>query len=115
MNYFIQYEPDYPRILPSMIIECRAAIPAIKNQTGTVIKRYVDNQKSFIKDNSIFYKVEADNGVLAGVFSVDVNANKTVLLNINFIRPSFLQYKTDILKIINNFINSNKWQQDYLF
>ena len=104
------------RLLPSMIIECRASIPAIKNQIGTVIKGYVDNQKSLIKGNSIFYKIEADEGVIAGVFSVDVNLqNKTALLNINFIRPSFLQYKNDILKIINNFINSNKWQQDYLF
>ena len=116
MTYYIQYEPDYLRVLPAILIDCRAQIPAIKNQVGSVIKSYTDSQLALITQNSLFYKIETDKGVIANVFSLDVNtSNKTVTLVINKIRPAFLQFSTEINEIINNFITSKGWFNDYLF
>lgn len=116
MSYNIIFEPDYQRILPAMLIESRAAIPAIKNKVGIVIKSYTDSQVALIGSNSIYYRIETDLGVIASTFSIDVNtSNKTAVQNIITIRPAFLQFKVDIQEIINNFITSKGWFGDYLF
>jgi hypothetical protein len=116
MNYQIQYEPDYGRLLPAMIIDSRSTIPAIRNQVGSVIKSYTDSKVALIGSNSIYYRIETNLGVIASTFSIDVNtSNKTAVQNIITIRPAFFQFKDEIQVIINNFITSNGWLGDYLF
>lgn len=116
MSYFIQYEPDYIRLLPAMIIESRATIPEIKNQVGIVIQNYTNSQVLLIGVNSLYYKIETDLGCIASTFSIDVNTtNQTGVLNIFTIRPAFVQFKVEIQEIINNFIMSKEFIGDYLF
>lgn len=116
MTYFFIFEDDYSRIMFSCIVDARATIPAIKNQVGTVIKSYVDNQVALVDNNSIVYKIETDQGVMAGYFVIKVNTtNKTAFLHQFVVRPSFTQFILEIQSQISNFITSNKWQSDYLF
>lgn len=116
MTYSILYEPDFSRILPAMLIEARATIPAIANQIGSVIKSYTDSQVALITDSSIFYKIETELGVIAGVFSIDVNtSNKTATLIMKVLRPAFVQFDSIISNQIANFILNGEYKQDFLF
>ena len=116
MNYHIIYEPDFGRFLPAIIIECRATIPEIKNQVGSIIKSYTDSQVALIGNNCIFYKVESDLGNIAMVFAINVNVeNKTVNLLFQYIRPAYQKNSTLMSNIVTNFITSNLWQKDILF
>lgn len=116
MNYHVVYEPDFSRILPAIIIECRASIPEIKNQVGSVIKSFTDSQVSLIGENCIFYKVETDLGNIAMVFAISVNTqNKTANLLLQYIRPAFQENSIGMSNIVINFITSNNWYADFLF
>lgn len=116
MTYSIIYEPDYSRIMMAVIIDARATIPEIKNQVGSVIKSYVDSKVALVSENTIFYKIETDQGVMAGYFTIEVNtANKTALLGQFLLRPAFVKFSGEITNIITNFIALKKWQKDYLF
>lgn len=115
---YIVYEPDFSRVIPACIIDARASIAAIKNQIGDVIKDYTDSQLALINDNSLVYKVETDEGVLAGFFAINVNTeNKTASLLMKELRPAFrtLQYNVDISLLITNFIANSDWKPDFLF
>ena len=116
MTYTFTFEPDYSRIMMACIIDARASIPAIKNQVGSVIKDYVDEQLAMINSDSIVYKIETELGVLAGFFALQVNIkNKTATLITQVLRPAF-KTVSEIPVLIGNFINITKvWQQDYLF
>lgn len=116
MEYHIIYEPDYSRIYPAILIDCRADIFQIKNQVGSVMKSYIDIQLGQVGSNSIFYKIETDKGTIAGVFSVDVDtSNKTAVLSINRLRPAFKQFATEIQENIDNFISEKLWLRDFQF
>lgn len=116
MTYNFIFEPDYSRIINSIFIDNRTSIPEIKNQTGYVIKNYIDEQLALINDNCITYKIETELGVLAGFFTIEVNTeNKTAVLLMKQIRPAFKQFEQDITLQINNFIFNNEWKGDFLF
>lgn len=116
MNYFIVYEPDYSRVLPAILIDCRASIPEISNKAGSIIKSYTDIQVGQIGSFSVFYKIETDKGTVAGVFWIDVNTqDNTALLRSSWLRPAFAQFSVEINEIINNFIALKQWSIDFLF
>jgi hypothetical protein len=117
MIYTFVFEPDYTRLIPAILIDCRASIPEIKNQIGDVIKAYIDGQLALIDDTCIVYKIEEiTNGVCAGIFVLKVDTgNKTAnLLSYRF-RPAFQNDTLNILNIIVNFITSSAWHADMLF
>ncbi len=116
MIFRIIYEPSqYQRIIQACLIDSRAAIPAIANQVGSVIKAYTDTQVSMIDNLGLyFFKVETGDGVLAGYFSISVNtqtAPTTVTIVQKQLRPAFYQFVTQISAEISNFINTNAFQQ----
>lgn len=114
---FIYQPSEYTRIIPAILIDSRASITIIKNATGAVIKTYTDAEVSKIIDRVLFYKVETDQGVLAGYFSLQVKVNiatHAALLQ-NQMRPSFNSFVTQISAQITTFINNGEWKQDYLF
>lgn len=115
MTYNFVYEPEYFRIIPAILIDARASIPEIKNQTGFPIKYYTDSQVAQINERSITYKIETELGVLAGYFSIQVNTiNKTAILLMQQLRPAFKGF-TEIQTQISNFIQAGTWKPDYLF
>jgi len=116
MTYNFIFEDDYQRIIMATIIEARASIPQIKNQVGSVIKSYVDRQIDLVNDNTIVYKLETEQAVMAGYFTVEVNTiYKRGVLGQFVLRPAFVAFNSEIQDIITNFIMSNVWKNDYLF
>lgn len=118
------YEPsEFGRIIPAVLIDARATIPAIKNQIGDVIKAYTDVEVAKASGNGVlFFRIETiysgigtANGVLAGYFSLAVKpfGNSAGLYQIQ-LRPSFYQNTTQLNAEINVFLSSNGWVQYYL-
>ena len=117
MTFRFIYQPsEFTRIIPAILIDARASIPAIKNQVGSVIKTYTDAEVAKVVDYVLFYKIETTDGVLAGYYSLSIrlNGNHAVLLQYQ-LRPSFSSFVTQISAQINTFINNGSWKQDYLF
>lgn len=112
----IQYEQDYSRLIPAIEIDARSDNPAIRNQTGAVIKAYNDSILATINLNSLVYKVETDTGNLAGYFVLQVDpSNQTVVLSRLVTRPAFKVSVTQISSEIKQFITNGGYKQDYLF
>lgn len=116
MNFSFIYEPDFIRIIYASYIANRASIPDLKNKTGVEIKAYIDSKVSNVNPQSIVYKIENDNGNMAGFFTLQVNTvNKTAITGDSQILNSFANYISQISNEIIKFTNNNSWKQDYLF
>lgn len=112
---FIYSNSEAPRIVPSVLIDKRATIPAIANQVGTVIKAFVDTQVALVTNTTLFYKIETrDGGNLAGYFSLQVVQSEVVALLLYELRPAFEQFINQITHEINTFVASGDWNYDYL-
>lgn len=116
MSYRIIYNEEYRRVIPAVLIDSRANISAISTAGGFAVKAYTDAQVALVTATVIPYKIETNEGNLAGYFnlSIGVNPKSAVILNAQ-LRPAFVQFNSEISQIISNFIISNDWQFDYLF
>jgi hypothetical protein len=115
MLYIITYDLDYKRTIPAVLIENRANIPAIKNQIGTVIKAYTDAEVAKVTETVIPYKVETNQGVLVGFFTIqlsNIGQNAGKLQQV--LRPAFQPFNSDITQIINTFITNGGYVNDIL-
>lgn len=101
------------RIIPAIEIDARANNIAIADQIGDVIKAYTDSQVAKVTPDCIVYKLESENGNLAGYIVLKVTND---VANVFFmtLRPAFLQFSILIDQLISNFISNNSWQQDFL-
>jgi hypothetical protein len=116
MTFDFIFSREQYRIIPAVLIDNRANIPAIANQIGTVIKAYTDSQVALVTPTTLFYKVESNLGSICGYFTLNVNVGtKAVALGQFVLRPNFQQFLTQITNQISTFIQSNMWQNDYLF
>lgn len=113
MAYYITFCENYNRVIPACIIDSRATIPVIKNETGNIIKAYVDAQLALITDNVLVYRIETELGVLAGYFALEINGNSATV-NMKVLRSAFQQFDTQISTNISNFIGNGYWQRDYM-
>lgn len=113
MTYNITYMTDVARTVSGIIIDSQYIIPAISNKLGIAIKAYSDTEINKITDNVIPYKVETDNGNLAGYFTLQVKEGVATLLQFQ-LRPAFVLGNQDISNLIGNFILSNLWSLDIL-
>lgn len=123
MGFLFIYEPgEYRRIIPAVLIDSRATVPAIKNEIGVVIKAYTDAEVDKVTDNVLFFKIETiankgqtADGVLVGYFSLTVSDGGFSATLFQFqIRPAFQQFSTQISAEIVTFIGGNFWLQYYL-
>lgn len=115
MSYrFIYSNPDLNRIIQSVLIEKRSAIPAIKNRDGHTIKDYCDQVSSQVDANTIFYKIETEDGNLVGFFSLRAFSEGTASLIQYELTPAFVQFDSDISGEIYNFMQSGNWAVDIL-
>jgi|ERR1700733_546044 len=113
MNYSIIYMTDVNRTVTGIIIDSQYTIPAIANKLGSVTKAYADAQISAISNNVIPYKIETENGNLAGYFALQINNGIPSILQMQ-VRPAFVSDNANISILIGNFIISNLWNFDYL-
>lgn len=116
MSYrFIYDSVERARLIPSVLIDKRAAIPVIANQVGTVIKAYTDAAVA-VTDNVrvIVYKIETEDGNLAGYWTLSVKFAGASLLSME-LRPAHEQFAATISGLINNFISAGTWKADSLY
>jgi len=125
MTFIFQYEPtEFGRLIPSVLIDSRATIPAIKNEIGDAIKAYTDIEVDKVKDktNVLFFRIEtikkggqSIDGVLAGYFSLGVKpVGQSATLFQFQLRPAFEQFSAQISNEINIFIVGRSYIQYYL-
>lgn len=110
------YEPDYQRLIPAILIDARASIPAIANQVGTVIKAYTDAAVAAVTPETIVYKLEnADNGATIGIMTVKTsNMGQIGVLGGVTLRPAYESSAADISQQISNFMVENLFKPDIL-
>jgi hypothetical protein len=114
MDYYLSYDIEYKRTFNGVLIDSRSAIPAIAGQLGSVIKSFIDKEIALVTPEVLPYKIESSNGNLAGYFTIRLNSHSGFLFQYQ-LRPPFVQFNAEISQIINNFIKSNSFSQDYTF
>lgn len=110
---FIYSQYECHRIIPGVLIDNRANIPAIRSAVGTVIKSYTDAETDKVKENCLFYKIESYEGNLAGYFTLEVGSLGVSVLQFE-LRSAFQQFNQEISGQITNFISLGEWRKDYL-
>lgn len=115
MTYNFIYEPVYyPQTIRAVMIDARQGTP-LANRIGVVIDQFVQQQVDLVTDNTIFYKIETEQGVLAGYFWITVdnigNFNGNIPPNL---RPAYSKNFNDISNLISNFILANEFSPDFL-
>lgn len=115
MSYrFIFCKSDSHRIVPAVLIDNRANIPEIKNKVGSVIKTFTDAQAAMVGDTEMFYKIETENGNLAGYFTLMyVRAGEVSRLQFE-LRAAYQQFSAEISGLVSTFIQTSGWQADWL-
>lgn len=113
MTYKFIYLQEVNRLIPGVLIDSRATIPAIANQIGHVIKKYTDSQVALVTDSVIPYRIESEDGNLAGYFCLQVLP--VVDIQQFVLRPAFRQFLPLISAQINTFVQQNQWKPDFLF
>lgn len=102
------------RIIPSVLIDSRATIQAIKNQIGDVIKAYTDTQAAMVQPGDLFYKIEvSEKGNLVGYFTLRPNDGAVSVIQYQ-LRPAFVPSDAVIQIEIGNFITSGAYKADSL-
>lgn len=114
MVFRIIYNQEYKRVIPAVLIDSRGGISAIETTGGYETKAYTDAQVAVVTPVVIPYKIESGAGNLSGYFNLQITDETVVLLGTQ-LRPAFEQFSAQISQIINNFIISNVWKEDYLF
>lgn len=115
MSYrFIYSQSEANRIIPAVLIDKRAVIPEIKNQTGAVIKSFVDAQVLLVSNTCVFYKIETINGNLVGYFTLQIIREGVAIILQYELRPAFEQFTAQISGEIATFITDSQWVNDYL-
>lgn len=104
---------DYQRMINGILIDSQYLIPAISNKNGFAIKAYCDVEIAKVTDNVIPYKIETENGNVAGFFTLQTNGSITTLYQ-KQLRPAFVQFDIELNQLISNFINTNRWINDTL-
>jgi hypothetical protein len=88
-------------------------IPEISGKAASVVKAYVDAEYSKVIDGVIPYRIENDNGNLAGYFTLVANGNSISLFQ-KQLRPAFVQFDVQLSNEINNFIINGGYRKDML-
>lgn len=109
------YEPDYPRLIPSIMIEARAGTP-LANKTGVAIKQFADAAVAAITTETIVYRLEsATNGAIAGIMTlITGNMGQTGVLGTVTLRPAYQSSAAEISTLISIFIQSGAFVADIL-
>ena len=116
MTFIIVYNQEYKRVIPAVLIDSRQNFPFLKSAGGYDVLAYTQSQIDLVTDRVVPYKIETDDGNLAGYFNLSVNDNNVTATLLNYqLRPAFESLSVQILQKISNFISSNEWQFDCLF
>mgnify|MGYP006935487267 CR=1 FL=1 len=116
MIFKVTYNQEYKRVIPAVLIDSRQNLPFLKSAGGYDVLAYTESQVDLVTERVVPYKIETEEGNLAGYFNLQVqdgNDDAAFLLNYQ-LRPAFQSFNSEILGIISNFISSNEWQFDCL-
>lgn len=113
MEYNIIYMTDISRTVSGIIFDSQYTIPVISNKSGIVIQAYTNGEIAKITSDVIPYKIETEDGSLAGFFTLKTGVLQIALFQFQ-LRPAFTSFSADISQIIGNFILSNNWNIDIL-
>lgn len=115
MTYrFIYSNVEKNRIIPSVLIDSRATIPAIKNEIGVVIKAYTDAQAALVTNDTPLYKIETEKGSCAGYFALQIGLLGSASIFMYQLRPAFVVSNSQISAEISNFITTRGYVPDIL-
>lgn len=109
------YEPDYPRLIPAILIDARAGTH-LANKTGVVIKQFTDAAVAAVTPQTIVYRLEdAVLGVIVGYMTLETgNMGQTAVLSGVTLRPAFQSSAAEIQQNISNFILNSFFKDDIL-
>ena len=113
MTFKITYCENYTRLMRGVLIDSQFNIPAISNKLGSVIKDYTDKEVEKVVGNVIPFRIETNDGNLAGYFTIKV-VGVDVSLFQKQLRPSFVKFNDNISILISTFITNGEWQSFYL-
>lgn len=114
MIFNIVYMTDKDRVINGIINDSQFIIPPISNQLGVVVKSYADTQINATGSNSVLpYKIITELGNIAGYFTLQTNGSIAVIQE-KQLRPSFVNFDTEITAKISNFIQKNEWVDNFL-
>src|SRR5258707_15820418 len=90
------YEPNYPRIIFSVMMDARAGTP-LANKPGTTQKQFIDNEIAKDTPDVIPYRLETDLGGMAGYISLlTANQGTKASLYQFMLRPTFKRLSIEI-------------------
>ena len=124
MSYIIEYCPPFElfRIVQAVVIDNRATLfpppaPPLPptRYNATTIQNYINEQVALVTDMVVMYKILTLEGNLVGYFSLEFIASYSVTKLQQQIRPAYQNDLTAINNLINTFVASYEWQNDFLF
>lgn len=115
MSYHIVHTEDVQRVVSAVIIDAKSVTMPL-GVNGIEVQAYIDSQLALIYENTIVYKVEANDGNLVGYFTVQVNmGQQTGEKKQQVLRAPFIADVVSVTETISQFMQQNLWKNDYLF
>jgi len=101
---------SFKRVIRAVMIDARATtLP--KNATGFEIDAIINEAIASVTINVLFFKLETSEGNLVGYFTLTLgNHGTTATLSSLVLRPAFQKNISIITEQINNFIQTNEYQ-----
>ena len=101
---------SYKNIMRSVLIDARATTMP-PHATGFEIDAIVNKATKAITDTNLFFKLETELGNIVGYFTLGLTNNKKVaVISSLVVRPAFQKNIKIISEQINNFIQTNEYQ-----
>lgn len=116
MNYRFIYTEDFDRIVPAVMIDSRQDFVSLQGKTGFQFKALIDQELAKIYSNTLFYKIESENGSVVGYIMVNINTQTLSSTIASFrLRHCFFLDEINIINQANIFVNNGNCLQDYLY
>ena len=99
--------------MSGVIFDSQSIIGQISGKGGIVVKAYADGELAKVNSTVLPYRIESNDGNLAGYFNLKITANSVYLFQIQ-LRPAFIDSSVQIVGQINDFIVKRGYQKDIL-
>lgn len=107
MSFDIAYreQQDLRKVVQAVMIDARHLL-GIGNEDGNYLQPIIDAEIVSIGVNPYFFSLQSEQGSLAGYFVL----NDDGTIKKKLLRPSYLQFDTQIDSLISNFSSSGDWR-----
>lgn len=101
--------------MPAVLIDARASNPSLAGKVGSEIKSFTDGAVNKLGSLVLFYKLETLFGNIAGFLCITLGDMGNKVEKIDFVlRPAFQSFTEDLENQIQNFVQTNGYQVDFL-